>query len=579
MAKNYDDYGYEKSYKKSGSSIVRRVLIVLMLLLAIILIFVLIKGCKNRNSNKVVPKETFNYEEALLTAGKAYFANNADAAPSVPGQCSVVQLQSLVDVNLLSLDKFGNCNVTTTYVRVCVLENASRQYTPWLACIDRNSDTEYGPLAEGNLGQVITDESYTEFQFLPQVVKKGGERYGEVEELWQEEIPYEAYKTLSTTTYYRYRDKLYNWNLVKRTYYSRSGEKTKASAVSDYYTAIPASGYTKSSNKTTEAYKWYTTTSEKVYYSKDGAKMPSMEEPDGYPNRDPQGIDVTRNRYRTVTGTFAPAKYYVCAYPNTTNPVKYSPNPCTGSMNNQIKIAYSCVDGSSSTELVVQNVIDGLTESNYKNYKCKKYSDWSDWMTDAERKTYWNKLTQTQKDNTQWQKVTFTLYYWYKLVGGVNTYYPSGATKAGSEGVYYIEAPVKGAVKDTSTKTTAYKWYKESKSTTTKFTALPPDGYYSATKSSEYEYTDWSDWSTKNPKTSDGREREIEKKTKIKLQQNLGSETDGWNSLSNEYMTEGEMISLFKEKGYNVNTLQDITNNGEIRYSLKLFLRNKKETK
>ena len=44
-------------------------------------------------------------------------------------------------------------------------------------------------------------------------------------------------------------------------------------------------------------------------------------------------------------------------------------------------------------------------------------------------------------------------------------------------------------------------------------------------------------------------------------------------------MTEGEMINLFRERGYNVGSLQDITNNGEIRYSLKLFLRNKKETK
>ena len=43
-------------------------------------------------------------------------------------------------------------------------------------------------------------------------------------------------------------------------------------------------------------------------------------------------------------------------------------------------------------------------------------------------------------------------------------------------------------------------------------------------------------------------------------------------------MTEEDLIKAFKEKGYKVNTLEDITNNGQIKYQLVIFVRNKKES-
>ncbi len=145
--------------------------------------------------------------------------------------------------------------------------------------------------------------------------------------------------------------------------------------------------------------------------------------------------------------------------------------------------------------------------------------------------------------------------------------------------MYYTSAPVSGAQKDESTKTTAYKWYKDTTSTSTKYTALPPEGYYKATKSDDYKWTDWSNWSTKNPKSSDGRDRTIEYKTKIKLQEIKGSTTDGWENLSTSYLTEEELIKLYKDKGYKINNLEDITNNGQIKYQLVTYVRNKKESK
>ena len=49
--------------------------------------------------------------------------------------------------------------------------------------------------------------------------------------------------------------------------------------------------------------------------------------------------------------------------------------------------------------------------------------------------------------------------------------------------------------------------------------------------------------------------------------------------MSDEYLSEEELINTFKTKGYDVKTLDDIYNNGEIRYQLRMFIRNKKESK
>lgn len=37
------------------------------------------------------------------------------------------------------------------------------------------------------------------------------------------------------------------------------------------------------------------------------------------------------------------------------------------------------------------------------------------------------------------------------------------------------------------------------------------------------------------------------------------------------------MINIYKQNKYNVNSLQDINNNGELKYDIKMIIRNKKE--
>jgi hypothetical protein len=357
---------------------------------------------------------------------------------------------------------------------------------------------------------------------------------------------------------------LFKWTLSTKKYYSTDGIVNSAADTDEYFIVSPVSGYNQKSNKTTEAYKWYTATGTKEYYMKNGAKYPSLGPVGEYTLRDPQGIDVTRYRTRTITGTYSPTLYYVCATSASGTKWIYQTKPCGQGSNPQYSYErekiYSCATPTNGL-LVRENQVP-------KGSTCNTYSEWS-----AVTKT----PCDTKKPNIC-QSVTKTYYYWYKLVNEVRTYYPSGAHKASQEKVYFIGSPIKNAIKDTSTKATAYKWYKETKSTTSTFTALPPSGYSGATPSSNYNWSDWSNWSTKNPATKDGRSRSIETKTKIKLQEIKGKTEAGWNSLSQTPLTEKEIINLYQQKGYKVNTLEDIVNNGEIRYQLVIFVRNKKES-
>ncbi len=565
MAKNYDNYGYDDN-KGSNTSLIRRILIVLMVVIAIILIIYLVTSCSKKPSEPETPdndKTKINYESELLAAGKNYLSSHYDENPNVPGECSIVELQTLVDEKFIEADKFKNCNQSTTYVKVCMLEDERKQYTPWLSCIEYNSDEKYDSLRQGNT--IVADETYVEFKFVPMEAKKGGDILGPVETYWKSDIPYENFKTLSTTKYYRYRDKLYQWNLVKRIYYSRTGEVNDASKVKDLYITAPSTVYNIKGEKVT-GYKWYTPSGTKDYYKKGtNSKYPSTTEPEGYPYRDPQGIDVTRYRTRTVTGTYDPTMYYECSTGANGTKYIYQTTKCGTTNNTQYnytrRTVYSCANATNGL-LVRENIVE-------KGTKCKTYSEWSSATTTA--------CDTTKTDICQ--KATVTFYYWYRMINEVKRYYPSNKTNQIDEKVYYASKPVEGTYKDTSTKATVYKWYRELSTTSTKFTALAPSGYYKATKSSNFQWSDWSNWSAKNPKASDGRDRTIETKTKIKLQEIKGSETEGWQNLSTESLTEEGLIKLFKDKGYKINTLEDITNNGQIKYQLVTFVRNKKESK
>ena len=54
-------------------------------------------------------------------------------------------LQKLIDRGLIDKTKWDGCNTTATYLRVCMLSNGNKQYTPWINCPNKKSDEEKNP--------------------------------------------------------------------------------------------------------------------------------------------------------------------------------------------------------------------------------------------------------------------------------------------------------------------------------------------------------------------------------------------------------------------------------------------------
>lgn len=564
MSNNYDEYGYEDKDYNDGSAAKKRILIGFLIVAAIIIVVLLIlKGCTKNNKPTEPTEPTFDYEKTLLEAGKKYYENNNDLLPIANGECGVVELSTLKSLGLVNPENFSTCDESTTYVKVCVLPNGTKQYTPWLTCTDKNSDTEYDSEKEGTISDVIADESLVRFTFMPKRLKAGAQNLGPVEEMWKDEIKYTSYKTVATTKYYRYRDQLFTWKISDKTYYTSTGEKKNASDVKEYYTLSPNSNYNLSSDKTTEAYKWFTTTGgEKVYKMKDGKKVYSREKIDDYIYAD-GGIKIEYQTRKQTGGGSEPYHFYVCGKYSTSTVRKYQLGVKCGEDKEDPQLAYTFEEFYSCSKGDRQSIEEDRVK---KGDKCYTYGDWEYVMNSCDV----SKPT-CRKTNPIY------LYNWYKLTGGTKSYYPSKSSTAAGEKVYYTEAPIAGATKDTSTKATAFKWYKAIEKETTEYTAVAPKGYSDATRTNKSKWGSWTEYSTKNPKVSDGRNRQIETKTKIKLQEIKGTSESSWENLSTTYVTEEEMINIYKQNKYNVNSLQDINNNGELKYDIKMIIRNKKE--
>lgn len=564
MSNNYDEYGYEDKDYNDGSAAKKRILIGFLIVAAIIIVVLLIlKGCTKNNKPTEPTEPTFDYEKTLLEAGKKYYENNNDLLPIANGECGVVELSTLKSLGLVNPENFSTCDESTTYVKVCVLPNGTKQYTPWLTCTDKNSDTEYDSEKEGTISDVIADESLVRFTFMPKRLKAGAQNLGPVEEMWKDEIKYTSYKTVATTKYYRYRDQLFTWKISDKTYYTSTGEKKNASDVKEYYTLSPNSNYNLSSDKTTEAYKWFTTTGgEKVYKMKDGKKVYSREKIDDYIYAD-GGIKIEYQTRKQTGGGSEPYHFYICGKYSTSTVRKYQLGVKCGEDKEDPQLAYTFEEFYSCSKGDRQSIEEDRVK---KGDKCYTYGDWEYVMNSCDV----SKPT-CRKTNPIY------LYNWYKLTGGTKSYYPSKSSTAAGEKVYYIEAPIAGATKDTSTKATAFKWYKATEKETTEYTAVAPKGYSDATRTNKSKWGSWTEYSTKNPKVSDGRNRQIETKTKIKLQEIKGTSESSWENLSTTYVTEEEMINIYKQNKYNVNSLQDINNNGELKYDIKMIIRNKKE--
>lgn len=152
-------------------------------------------------------------------------------------------------------------------------------------------------------------------------------------------------------------------------------------------------------------------------------------------------------------------------------------------------------------------------------------------------------------------------------------YYPSGTTEVGKENTYYVSAPVSGAKKDESTSAQVSRYYKLNTSTSGYLSSAPSSD---AVKVGDAIWGNWSSYQTIQPKAYSGT-RQIETRTKVVYKKiSEGANLDNWVAISDDYLSEADLISKFQSLEYQVNTLEDIEKAGDLRYQVKLEYRDRK---
>ena len=151
------------------------------------------------------------------------------------------------------------------------------------------------------------------------------------------------------------------------------------------------------------------------------------------------------------------------------------------------------------------------------------------------------------------------------------TYYPSGSETASGEQTYFKDSPVANAIRDDTTQTTAYKWYK---------TILKDFGYskyqpvYGATRGEQI-WSDWTEYSLSRPGANSS--RQIEERKLITLARNATSGDVTTTNITNGYVSEEDLITALKNAGYEtVETLTDVMELQDINYRVQMYYRNTK---
>lgn len=582
MNENYEDYEtnidtseYEEDVDNSSRN--KKILLIILVLVGIIIIILLLRSCGREGTGK------FDYEKTLLQAGKEYFEYNGNEKPIAKSSCEIVTLDKLTSEGLLNPDNYEDCDGEKTYVKVCLLENGKEHYVPLLKCDNINSDNLYESFKEGKISDIIADQTDIKFSYLGEVLKSEGAETGSNTEVWYgDKIPYENYKLISKVTYYRYQDLQYRWYESSRLYYPNN----TISGGRELYISVPSNSYDKKANEQT-GYKWYKITQNgtKEYYPSNDKKEYYVSAPDGYPEKDTSDVYVTRSKTRTYTvegNAILAYQMYTCIETEYKDKIGIDPNaiatnefyPCGDSRNTEnpghdytLATFYSYDGGVSK---VAQGTI-GCSKGELfsDNETCVTYNSW----------VYSSNNCTDPNTNVCQNFAPIYSYRWYKIVGGtgeVKTYYPSGSSTAAGEKTYYAQSPEAGYVKDEGTKATVWNWYKDASSITAGyFTTAPSEG---ATQSSESKWTSWTEWSS-TPVQSLGSAgtRKIETKVKLTIQEIKNVSKDGYEKIMTKYTEDiDELIAAFKAKGYEVESLSDIAMNGELKYQVKMYIRNKK---
>lgn len=410
-------------------------------------------------------------ENNILRAGIDYYDSGNVLLPEAAGECSVVTLRNLLTNEYVkNPNLFTSCDGDETYIKVCKLANGKYHYTPVIKCGTKD-DTKFGDWKEGAEGDLIENKSDVRFTYLAQVYSNAGKAY-------------------------------------------YPNDKSSSLEVSELYISSPSSTYLYK-DKGLTASKWYTEQDGTSYWNNGDY---SSTQPNGYSIKGSEGSSITslsisepiNASYRTITQVtlYRTKKIstpyilnYMCIDKNYgENSHVISNVPCESRSENNYNITawiyYTC-DGKNSVS---------------KDSTCSS-SPTSDWTT-----TVCTKSNSVECETTTGYQYVDRRWQWYST-GSYKKYYPSGASTSTGEITYYVSAPVSGAKQDSTTTTTAYKYYK----------------------------------------LVEG-----------------NSDTKGeWINLDDNYLDEEGLIKIFNNNNFDVKSLEDIAKEEKIKYSTKLEYSNR----
>lgn len=495
--------------------------LVLMILGAIIIaliIFLLIKGCTSNNN------QNGDVERDLLEAGKEYYKTDVTLLPQATGECDSVTLGTLLEEKLITYpENYSDCNNDKTYVKVCKLESGSYHYLPVLQCGSTLADDNFGSWTDGTENDLVVDKSDVRFTFKGEKQEISENSLGKEETSWLDELSGVNYQTIRSTKYYRYRDLMWKWQTTSKEYYSKDN--------SVYHATAPDSNY-KNADGTTTGWKWYTTVS-------DGTTK----------------WQKTSNPIENKAEVLA----YICY----NGQLKKSSTPCgEGWISYKEEDGYVCA----TKEFVKSSSACSKLGSDWKKYGTQYSCDNS---TVVKEGTVCSKTCPAgsvlNSSKTECGKM---------VQSTTRKYYPSGSATASGEKNYYLSAPVSGAIKDTATTTNVSRYYKTITNVTDKYYATSP--LSGATKVGSGIWSNWTDYTTVQPKAY-ANTREIQTRTKVVFKRvNNSNNLEKWVAITDEYLTETELIAKYKSLGYEITTLEDIEKANDLRYQVKLEYRNRK---
>lgn len=564
---------FETKEKKPFPKFILFIIVGIIVVAGIVLLIIFL----SKNTN-----EKNKYEELLVNAASSYYQNNADNIPTVYGECKTITLKALIDNNLISDSTLKNqCDTSKTTVKICKLKSESYNYTPTLSCNKKSLTTTYGDWTEGTETDLTKNKSDIKFMFSIKTTKLSENLDSVASETFiEDEIPYESwtYKEIDKKVVYRIRDQLYNWYTESKYYYPNNA--TIEAKVNEYYPTAPNNTYNNKGSSAT-VYKWFIGTNQ-VYnngeyvseavdpYTVKGAKgTPNVWATTDYPGeksyRMIENTYIYRTRKLESTDIVTNIKYHCVNDTNGNN--WYSDEPCSSEASGEVGTIradkYYCT--------WKNNVTDVITKSEaYQTDTCiDKYHFVNESINEGYTTTWsptdcgWSENARPYIcDRRMGYRVTDQVWKWY--TPSTKTYY-----KTNNETTYYKESPSAQAIKDSTTSITGYTWYKTSTNNLGNHKTSPASG---AIRGSQV-WSDWSNWTETVLTAVTG--QEVEKKNQITLKRTITNDTE-WTVISNGYVTEEEAITLLKEKGYDINSLEDIFNAKDISYDIKLYYRNSK---